>query len=290
MADGIHFLGSFGQPPIVSLYLVKGDETALVESGPRCIGEQAISAIERVGVAVEDLSWIALTHIHLDHAGGAWHIARRARNAKVAVLGDGARHLENPERLLASSALYLGETLRDWGEVQPLNPEQIARVKDGDRIELGGKVLRVIQTPGHAPHHMSLYEEQTRTLLPGDAVGLYYAEADAVVPASPPPSFNLDLALTSLQKLASLSSKRILLSHFGYHNNPSALLERNIQTYTDWAEILQKESHRNPPFDTLLATLLDHYPQYRILLQDKVAAKMLTVSLRGFYEALRKNG
>ena len=215
VCKGTFFLGSFGVPKTISLYLVKGVEPALIESGPSSISNEVCRRLNRLGVSPKDVSYILLTHIHIDHAGGAWSLLERMPKARVMLHPQGVRHLIDPSRLYASASKVLGDVLKKWGEVRPVSPSRILEARDGQTVNLGGLELRFMNAPGHAPHQIAIYDETNRVLFPGEAMGIYYPGIDVIVPASPPPNFDLELAIQTIQKLSNLRVDALCLPHFG---------------------------------------------------------------------------
>ena len=158
-----------GEPGITGAFLVRGERTALVETGPRSTVEEVLKSLADAGVT--DLDVIAVTHVHLDHAGAAGTLAGLFRSAVVAVHEIGAPHLVDPSKLWASAARIYGDEMeRMWGGVDPLPAERLRPLRDGDLIDLGGASLRALATPGHASHHHAFLEESTGTLFAGDAL------------------------------------------------------------------------------------------------------------------------
>ena len=152
VARGITAIDTFygGRERYTAAYLLDADEPAIVETGPTTSFEPVVAGLERLGIGPADLAHIAVTHIHLDHAGGVGRIAERFPNATVWVHERGARHLADPTRLVASvTSIYGPETTATlFGPVEPVAAQRIRALADGDRIELGGRHLEALATPG----------------------------------------------------------------------------------------------------------------------------------------------
>ncbi|MDX1647927.1 MAG: MBL fold metallo-hydrolase [Longimicrobiales bacterium] len=204
----------------IACYLVEGDEPTIVDPGPSTTLDHLSDSLARHGVGPDDLRHILLTHIHLDHAGATGHLVERFPRATVHVHEDGASHLVNPERLVASTRRTFGE-LHDrlWGEVRPVPAQRIRAWTPGDEEPRGG--LRPVATPGHISHHLAYLDEDDGTLFAGDAMGIALSGGPQH-PPTPPPGVNLpDWAMT-LEKIGAMGPERFGATHFGFHEDVEA--------------------------------------------------------------------
>jgi glyoxylase-like metal-dependent hydrolase (beta-lactamase superfamily II) len=177
LADGVHYLGTVGKPEVLSTYLVGGgSEYALLEPGPSNTVDQTLSLIRSSGVSLDSIRHLVVTHVHLDHAGGAWKMIDSLPNADVIVYKGGGKHTADPQRLSQGAEMVLGPLYRLWGEMKAMPADRIQEVVDGDILPVGGHHLKVLHTPGHSPFHMSLMDLESRSLFTGDAVGMYVGE------------------------------------------------------------------------------------------------------------------
>ena len=204
-----------GFPGVTATYVLRGnDAVALVETGPKSRVEDVLAGLERLGI--EELRWIVVTHIHLDHAGAAGTIAQRFPEATVAVHGVGAPHLVDPSKLWASASRIYGDAMeRMWGGIDPLPEERVRVLADGDTIELGGRTLTALETPGHAGHHHAYVDDATGAMFTGDALGVRLQDVPTVRPATPPPEFNLEKAVASIERIRSAAPTELWPTHFG---------------------------------------------------------------------------
>ena len=177
----------YGVPERLACYFYDTPEPLLIECGPSATMGHLLDALDELGI--DDVARIVVTHIHLDHAGAAGHLAQRYPGARVGVHRLGARHLVSPERLVASATRVYGEegmrTL--WGPMEPIDESRLLVLDEGDRIPLGdGRTIDVLYTPGHAKHHVVFFDSDAGGLYVGDAVGLSFPHGHFVQPATPP--------------------------------------------------------------------------------------------------------
>jgi glyoxylase-like metal-dependent hydrolase (beta-lactamase superfamily II) len=220
-------------------YLIEGERPVLVETGSQSSIKTLLAALAELGLGPDDLAGVAVTHIHLDHAGGVGDVARAFPNATVYVHPKGARHLVDPARLVDSASRVYGPLLDSlYGRLDPTPSERITVLEDGDEIDIGaGRTLRAIDSPGHAKHHVGLLDSSSGYLFAGDAVGVRLPDGGLLRPATPPPDFDLDQALASLQRFADHSPTGIALAHYGLVPvPPEELLGEAADTLRTWAE------------------------------------------------------
>ncbi len=224
--------------------LLKGKKTVLVESGPTNSIPNLLSGLKELDVKFEDVEYVAVTHVHFDHGGGAGTLLKSLPNAKVIVHPRGMPHLIDPERLWPSSQKVLGFVSEIFGKPEPVPKERIIPITEGTfDLGYGGK-LTVTETVGHASHNLSFQESFNGGVFPGDAAGTYLPEFDVVVPTTPPP-FYLDAALASLDKLISLKPTVLYFSHFGKANNAVQRLKDYKVQLQLWADIAEDGVKKN---------------------------------------------
>jgi len=199
-----------------SVYLINEEGKALVDTGPATSAPLVLKGMEKVGVSPEDISYIISTHIHLDHSGGAGFLLKKMPQAQVVVHQRGAKHLIDPSRLVASMVAVQGEeTKRLFGEVVSVPQDRIRVVADGDTVDLGcEQVMKIIDAPGHAPHELCVLENKNNGIFTGDGGGMYLGE-DISSPLTPPPSFDAEAYIATLEKMMEMEPSRLYVAHFG---------------------------------------------------------------------------
>jgi glyoxylase-like metal-dependent hydrolase (beta-lactamase superfamily II) len=213
----------------------------LVETGSQSSVPALLAALAEQGVDANDLAGVAVTHIHLDHAGGVGDVARAFPKATVYVHEKGARHLADPTRLVNSAAMVYGPLLDSlYGRLDPTPAHRIHVLADGEDIDIGGgRRLTTVDSPGHAKHHLALHDSDSGILFAGDAVGVRLPDAGVLRPSTPPPDFDLDQALTSLRRFAERRPAGVALAHYGLVPDPIETLDEAGETLTRWAEVAE---------------------------------------------------
>ncbi len=202
--------------------IVHGGKAALVETGTSFSIDGVLKVLQEKMLAPEDVMYVLITHIHLDHAGGAGEFMRRLPNARLVVHPRGARHMADPARLIASAMAVYGEVefARAYGIIQPVEAGRIIEAPDGFHLDFNGRPLLFLDTPGHARHHYCIWDEQSRSFFTGDTFGISYREFDVddmefVFPTTSPVQFDPAAAHASLDRLMSYHPDHAFLTHYG---------------------------------------------------------------------------
>jgi glyoxylase-like metal-dependent hydrolase (beta-lactamase superfamily II) len=230
-----------GWERVTAGYLIVGPAPVLVETGSQSSVPVLLAQLELLGLGAEDLAGVVVTHIHLDHAGGVGDVARAFPKATVYVHPKGARHLVDPTKLVDSASRVYGPLLDSlYGRLDPTPQERIHVLEDGEAIAVGpDRSLIAVDSPGHAKHHVALHDTASGILFAGDAVGVRLPDVGVLRPATPPPDFDLDLALHSLDRFAERQPSGIALAHYGLLGDPQELLEEANGTLRRWAEVAE---------------------------------------------------
>jgi glyoxylase-like metal-dependent hydrolase (beta-lactamase superfamily II) len=241
---GVHAIDTRmgGYDGITAGYALLTDRPCLVETGTALSAPVVRDALASLGIAAGDLATVVVTHIHLDHAGGVGDIAAMYPNAQVVVHERGARHLVEPERLVASARRVYGNVMDEmFGDLKPTEAARVRAVNDGDVVDLGSeRTLTAYYSPGHAQHHVGLLDSLSGDLYVGDAAGIYIPEKAMVRPSTPPPDFDLDKALASLTKFRDLQPTRLLFSHFGPVDAVEETLDRSAEELRLWVDLVRE--------------------------------------------------
>jgi glyoxylase-like metal-dependent hydrolase (beta-lactamase superfamily II) len=245
------------RPQVTSAYLVEADEPALVETGPTNSVPAVVEGLRSIGVGPADLAHVVLTHIHLDHAGGAGALAPHFPRATIWVHERGAPHLADPTRLVSSAErIYGAEGLaRMFGTVEPVPVDRLRAVGDAYRIDLGNRALTTIYTPGHASHQVCLVDSRTGGLFTGDALGVFLPDVGVLRPATPPPEFDLELAIASVGKVRAASPPMLLFSHYGPAADVEELCALAVERLERWTDVVRRAMPASPDARAVAAVL-----------------------------------
>jgi glyoxylase-like metal-dependent hydrolase (beta-lactamase superfamily II) len=217
-------------PRVIGVWVLDGSEPAIVDCGPAVCSAGLVGGLETLGLRLQDIRHLILTHIHPDHAGGAGALVRMHPELQVHVSGMGAPHLVDPVRLERSARRLYGDEFDVlFGEILP-TPQQNVYVL-GDRI----LDLEAFPTPGHAPHHMSFLGSDGACYT-GDAAGCLIPPGRFLYPASAPPSIDLEAWEASLGAIEARNPSVLRLTHFGEVADPGAHLRRLRARLEEWAE------------------------------------------------------
>ena len=207
---------------VTSSYWIDGPEPAIVDPGPSTSLDGLEASLAELGVGLPDIRHVLLTHVHLDHAGGTGHLVSRFPHLQVHVHTDGAPHMADPERLVASTRRTFGEAHdRLWGDVTPVPAECIRPWEPAGRAPASMPIpgVRAFATPGHISHHVSSLAEGDGTFVAGDALGVILAPGAPSYPPTPPPSVDVPAWLDTLHTLESVDPDTFGVSHFGIHDD-----------------------------------------------------------------------
>jgi glyoxylase-like metal-dependent hydrolase (beta-lactamase superfamily II) len=256
-----------GYPGITAGYLIRSDRPCLVETGTAPSAPVVRDALGALGVGPADLATVVVTHIHLDHAGGVGDIAAMYPAAEVVVHELGARHLADPSRLMASARMVYGDELDAlFGTLAPTPADRIRTVEQTGSVDLGGgRQLESHYSPGHAKHHVGLVDTVSGDLYVGDAAGIYIPETGDQRPATPPPDFNLGVALESLLMFAALRPVRLLFSHYGPVTAVDEALDRSAEEIKLWVEETRQARRAGLDLDHAVAMVAERTrARYRV--------------------------
>ncbi len=211
------------RPGLAAIHLiVEGGKAALVDTGTSSSVPGLIGVLQTKNLDPADIAYVFVTHIHLDHAGGAGEFMHRFPNAKLVVHPRGARHMADPAKLVASAMSVYGEAefRRMYGIIRPVDANRIIEAPDGFRLDFNGRPLLFLDTPGHPPNHYCIFDSRSQSFFTGDTFGISYREFDVddmefVFPTTTPVQFDPVAAHASLERLMSYNPSHAFLTHYG---------------------------------------------------------------------------
>jgi glyoxylase-like metal-dependent hydrolase (beta-lactamase superfamily II) len=237
-----------GRPRSIATALLQSNaHRALIDPGPESTLPELRKQIAAHGLAVADLDALLLTHIHLDHAGASGALVRENPRLAVYVHELGAKHMADPTKLLASAArLWPNDLQQLFGETLPVPEGNLRILHGGEALQLDGRKLEVVYTPGHASHHVSYFDHATGVAFVGDTTGIRIENGPYILPATPPPDIDLGIWEESFAAILARKPQRLFLTHFGYADNPAAHIAEFRERLHRWSE-WTADALRNEP-------------------------------------------
>ena len=200
--------------------IVDGGRAAFVDVGTNFSVPYLLAALAELGIAPAAVDYLLLTHVHLDHAGGAGALMRELPNATAVLHPRGAPHMIDPAKLMAGARAVYGQRLQElYGELVPIPAARVRVAEDGARLPLGGRSLELLHTPGHALHHFVVVDEAHRSIFSGDTFGISYraldtAQGNFITPTTPPSQFDPEQHVASIDRMLGYQPESIYLMHF----------------------------------------------------------------------------
>lgn len=247
-----------------SAYVYTGATKVLIDTGSAPSHHHLLAGLRALGIDPAELDYVVITHVHLDHGGGAGRLAQVAPKAVFVVHKRGARHLADPSRLIAGARMVYGDAFDTYfSPVLPVPEERILVREEGETLDFGNRLVTFYDTPGHAKHHFSLHDPLLDAVFAGDALGIRYVKPftkwgfEFVLPSTSPPEFDPDGAEATVQKLRRLHPKTVYHAHFGPSPAEEAFeaTSRGVQAF---AELALKVYHPRLAWEDMSASLQEH--------------------------------
>lgn len=286
--QGIHTIDTAQvRPMFAAAYLIVGDgRGAFVDCGTNHSVPHMLAELERAGLTAEQVDWLILTHVHLDHAGGTGALLTHLPNARVVVHPRGARHMIDPSKLMAGATAVYGEAMMQqaYGTLQPVPAERVLEADDGFVVDLAGRSLLCLDAPGHARHHIVIRDERTGAFFTGDTFGISYREFDTehgafVFPTTTPVQFEPDALHASVERMLSFKPGAMFPTHFGRVEDVRRLADDMHAQIDGMVAMARACDGRDDRHEALAAALRDSYVQrarqHGVTLDDAVIDDLL---------------
>ena len=245
----------FVRPQLAACYLIEENGVVgLIETGTANSVATILSVLELKNIPVENVKYVMPTHVHLDHAGGAGQLMQNCPNAQLVIHPRGARHMIDPRKLWEGALSVYGERAMQqmYGELVPVEESRVLIAADDFILDLNGRPLHFIDTPGHARHHYSIFDERTSGFFTGDTFGMAYDALSSsrypyIMPTISPVQFDPQAWYLTLQRYLSFQPERMYLTHYGVVEQVESLskdLRRRIETFVEIAENYKDNNNR----------------------------------------------
>ncbi len=267
VTHGIHTIDTgFVRPQFDAAYLiVERGHAAFIDCGTAFSVPRMLTALDATGLTPADVDWLILTHVHLDHAGGAGALLTHLPNARLVVHPRGARHMIDPTQLWAGASAVYGEAVMEqtYGRLTPVPTARVMEAPDDGSIDLAGRELRCLATPGHAKHHIAVYDARANVCFTGDVFGLSYRDFDTaagpfILPTTSPVQFDPSALHASIDRLLALHPQAMYLTHYGRVEDVERLaadLHAQIDAMVALAHIADGKPNRHELLVDTLTTL-----------------------------------
>jgi len=275
-----------GVHTLFTIYFINEDgDGLLIEPGPAALIPTIQKAVK--DLRIKNLEYIIPTHVHLDHAAAVGSLNQLFPQADVVVNSEGAKHVIDPSRLIMSTKIAFGDDFADiYGAILPVPESQVKIVRDKDRLSLGSRQLVIINTPGHAPHHIAIFDTKTKGLFCGEALGLIYAAGSPPLPAVTAPSFDADAYLANMERLRALKPRLLFYSHGGIGKDPENLISSAVDNTRVIGDVILKALETCESEEAVIPSIGDY-------IWEKFSVRLdgwdLASNVKGYIHYLKKH-
>ena len=292
-AGGVNAIDAdFHREHMAACYMVEAEsEVAFIEVGTNSSTPRLMKVLENRGWKPEDVAYVIVTHVHLDHAGGAGSLMQLLPNATFLVHPYGARDMINPTKLEAGSRSVYGDEMFDriYGKLIPVEEHRVRIMEDGDEVTLGNRQLRFMDTPGHARHHFCVFDSLTNGWFTGDTFGLSYREFDTdngafLLPTTTPIQFDPEPLKASVRKLVAVEPEFMYLTHYGRVGDVprlSRMMIEGVDTLVGFAEQYRDDDSRTQKIETAMSEwLMDGLDKHGVTLGKDRCLELLDSDIK----------
>ena len=268
VAKGINVIDSgYYSKDFAAIYLLRQrSKVAIIETGSNFSVPIVEKALIEDGLSFSDVAYIIPTHVHLDHAGGAGELMRQCQNASLVVHPRGSRHLIDPSKLIAGAmAVYGEEKFKEYyGEIIPIDPDRVIEAEDNFILDFDGRVLKFIDTPGHARHHFCIWDKETKSMFTGDTFGISYRDLDHqndvyVLPSTSPVQFDPEALIQSINRIMEFKPERVCLTHFSAIKPTQRVVNQLIEGIHFLSNLAKKYATTNDGESIIYNEMMDYF-------------------------------
>jgi len=289
-SEGVHVVDTrmFGVEGQTAAFVIDADRPAVVDTGLESDASEVVDAVDEVGIDRDDVEYIVVTHVHLDHAGGVGEVAGALPNAEVVVHDRGVPYItdeESADRLVEKVHEAVGPLAGAYGGIETVDPDRVAPVSPPDALDLGDRTLEVAEADGHAPHHFALYDDASRALFVVDE-GCAYVDGREHT-TTPPPDFDLERTLESLDRFETYDAEALLYGHYGVNYDGVEAVDRHRDALTDWVDGIREASGRHDETSAVIDEVVSGYPEAA---ENEITRAIMERDVRGVLGYLSRDG
>jgi glyoxylase-like metal-dependent hydrolase (beta-lactamase superfamily II) len=295
--DNIHYIDSLrlGSHSVSGIYLIVADGITLIEASTTHTAPYILEAVRELGFEPKDIRRCINTHIHLDHAGASGWLVQHVPHIRIYAHERGIKHLADPTQLIESAQSVYGSVemiIEIHGEIIPVPEENLVGVTDAE-LDIGGDmILKIMEAPGHASHHICIFEPSTGCLFSGEALGHYHPEFDTLTPAAAPPSFDLDASIETARKIRALKPRTICFSQFGQRRDPENVIDDWERQTQNFSELIRAELQGGKGTGEIIDMLFEQLirqPHTGQFSEASIRGMLMSVVL-GYYQYFQRKG
>lgn len=248
-------------------YFIDAKQKTIVEMGASVSVPHVLNALKQLNIAPEEITYVIVTHIHLDHAGGAGLLLEKLPNAKLVVHPRGARHMIDPSKLIAGAKQVYGDEFDQlFGPMVPVPQEKIIIANDEFKLSIGdNRTLYFYDSPGHAYHHFAVYDPASKGIFSGDSIGMsapWLQEKfgfDFYAPTSSPVQFDPEAMIATLRRFMELDIEQVFMTHYGRHGDAKHVIAENIERAEAFTHIAEEAYQENPTWEYTAEKLRQYF-------------------------------
>jgi glyoxylase-like metal-dependent hydrolase (beta-lactamase superfamily II) len=275
--------GMFDEPELGSVYIYDTDRPAIIDTGLGTNHENIIDGLREVGIEPADLESILLTHVHLDHAGGAGFLVEKT-GADVHVHESGAQFITDPEGIWEGTKQAVGDQMMFYTEPKPVPEDRLETFEAGATLDLGGATLDVHRAPGHAFHQVLFHDADAEAVFAADAAGVYVPALDSAQVTSPPPGFDLEDVVADARAIDALDPETICYAHFGPVPADDRI-DEYVEAITEWVDAIERKREELGDDEAVIEHFIDEADITDVWNETKATAEV-SMNVRGVFHYL----
>jgi glyoxylase-like metal-dependent hydrolase (beta-lactamase superfamily II) len=289
-SEGVYVVDTrmFGVEEQTAAFVIDADRPVVVDTGLESDAPRVVEAVEEIGIDREDVEYVVVTHVHLDHAGGVGVVADAFPNATFVVHDRGVNYLvddESAERLVERVHEAVGPLADAYGGIETIPRERVAGVSPPDTVDLGDRALELVKAEGHAPHHFALYDDRSRSLFVIDE-GCAYIDGREL-PTTPPPDFDLDETLESFDRFEEYDAEAVLYGHYGVNYDGAEAIPRHREALVSWVDEVRNARKDNDQTEAIIESVLENHPEAA---ENDITRQVMARDVRGVLGYLSRDG